>query len=257
MADGDRDPVVIENPDGKGPFAIVCDHASRYLPDRYGLLGLPADALATHIAWDPGGLALARHLSHRLDATLLWPDISRLVIDCNRPPDAPDLIAAVSEGRQVPGNQTVAEAERSYRLAAFHAPYHEAIEACLERRAAANLATTFVAVHSFTQVYLGESRPWEIGVVFDDDRRIADMMLAALGKDPALTIGVNQPYSPADRGYYTVNRHARSRGLPAVMIEIRNDQIADQFGQRRWGEKLGDIFEALIPTIAGDGYAAA
>jgi predicted N-formylglutamate amidohydrolase len=257
MTDGDRDPVVVENPDGTGPFVIVCDHASAHIPDRYRSLGLPEDALETHIAWDPGGLALARHLSHRLDAPLLWPDISRLVIDCNRSPDAPDLIVATSEGRPIPGNQAITDAERRSRLATYHAPYHAAIDGCLERRSAGGLTSALVAVHSFTRTYLGESRPWEISVVFDDDRRVADMVLDALKRDPALTVGANQPYSPADRVYYTVNRHARPRGLPGVMIETRNDQIADQFGQRSWGERLAAIFETVKPRMAEGGHAAA
>ena len=91
-----------------------------------------------------------------------------------------------------------------------------------------------IAIHSFTPVYLGKSRPWEIGVVFGDDRRLADDFIRGLKADPALTVGINQPYAPADQVYYTVERHAGPRGLPAAMIEIRNDEISDAGSQRSW-----------------------
>jgi predicted N-formylglutamate amidohydrolase len=257
MADEGRNPVRLENPDGAGPFVIVCDHASNRLPREYGTLGLSADALLSHIAWDPGALPVSRALSAMLDAPLLWPDASRLIVDCNRDPGAPDLIVAESEGRAVPGNLDVGEPERVRRLGAVHVPYHEAIDRCLEGRTGSGRATAVVAVHSFTPVYLGRSRPWQIGIVFDDDRRLSDPLVDALAADPALNVGVNQPYSPADRVYYTLTRHARSRDLPAVMIEIRNDVIADAAGQRAWADRLGAILASLSPVVRGGADAAA
>ena len=257
MADEGRNPVRTENPDGAGPFVIVCDHASNRLPREYDTLGLSSDALLSHIAWDPGALPVSRALSAMLDAPLLWPDVSRLIVDCNRDPGAPDLIVAESEGRAVPGNREVDEGERVHRLAAVHVPYHHAIAALLEGRAAAGRATAMVAVHSFTPVYLGQTRPWDIGIVFDDDRRLSDPLIAALGRDPGLTVGVNEPYSPADRVYYTLTRHARPRGLPAVMIEIRNDLIADAAGQKAWADRLGAILASLSPMVLGGADAAA
>ena len=229
-----RSPVVVENPEGAGPFVIVCDHASNRIPDEYRSFGFADDALATHIAWDPGALAVSRRLSALLDAPLLWPDVSRLVIDCNRPVDAASLIVIESEGRPVPANRNLSEAQRAERIQRVHAPYHEAIDACLKRRHAPAL----IAIHSFTPVYLGKSRPWEIGIVFGDDRRLADDFIRALQADPALTVGINQPYAPADQVYYTVERHAGPRGLPAVMIEIRNDEI-DDVGRRSGAGRTG------------------
>ena len=187
-----------------------------------------------------------------LDAPLLWPDVSRLVVDCNRDPDAPDLIAAESEGRRVPGNVSVDGAERLHRLASVHVPYHLAIERLLDERAAAGRATALVAVHSFTPVYRGVSRPWQIGIVFDDDRRLSAPLVAALQDDPALTVGLNEPYGPGDRVYYTVTRHARERGLPGVMIEIRNDAIAGAAAETVWGDRLGVILASLSTIISGE-----
>ena len=129
MTDSGRSPVVAENPEGTGPFVIVCDHASNRIPEDYKSFGFADDALATHIAWDPGALAVARRLSAALDAPLLWPDVSRLVIDCNRAPDASSLIVTESEGRKVEANRALSEAERARRLDRIHTPYHAAIDA--------------------------------------------------------------------------------------------------------------------------------
>ena len=129
-----RCPVVVENPEGAGPFVIVCDHASNRIPDEYQSFGFAEDALATHIAWDPGALAVSRRLSALLDAPLLWPDVSRLVIDCNRPVDAASLIVIESEGRPVLANRNLSETQRAQRIKQIHAPYHDAIDACLKRR---------------------------------------------------------------------------------------------------------------------------
>jgi predicted N-formylglutamate amidohydrolase len=244
-----RSPVVVENPEGTGPFVVVCDHASNRIPDEYESFGFAEDALATHIAWDPGALAVSRRLSARLDAPLIWPDVSRLVIDCNRPPDAASLIVVESEGRPVPANRALSAAERSRRLADIHAPYHDAIDACLARREFARLPTVLVAIHSFTPVYFGKARPWQIGIVFGDDCRLADLLIGKLEADPALTVGVNEPYSPADLVYYTVERHAGPHGLPAVMIEIRNNEIADKGSQRRWADRLAYILLAGKPNL--------
>src|SRR6185312_1444088 len=96
-------------------------------------------------------------------------------------------------------------------------------------------------IHSFTPVFFGKPRPWQIGIVFGHDRRLADILIRKLQADPALTVGINEPYSPADQVYYTVERHAGPRHLPAVMIEIRNDEISDADGQLRWADRLVEI----------------
>ncbi|MCB1487324.1 MAG: N-formylglutamate amidohydrolase [Bauldia sp.] len=256
MIDGDRGPEVIENPDGAGAFVIVCDHASNTVPFSYDL-ALPPDAINSHIGWDPGALPVARDLSERLDAPLLWPDISRLVIDCNRPASAPDLIVTEGEGRPVPGNRALPEPEREKRLATIHTPYHAAIDAMIDRRLSAGLATSLIAIHSFTPTWHGAPRPWQIGIVFDEDRRLSAPLIDMLSADATLTVGVNEPYSPADRVYYTMARHGSARGLPAVMIEIRNDLIATEAGQQEWAGRLAPMFEAIARQLPESGHAAA
>ena len=238
---GEHGLIVAENPDGSGPFVFVCDHASNRIPEEFKSFGFADDALQTHIAWDPGALGVARHLAARFDGPLLWPDASRLIIDCNRALDSKTLIVTESEGRKVPANFGLTERERSRRLDRIHRPYHAAIDACLERRLTGRQPAALVAVHSYTAVYLGKARPWQVGIVFGEDRRMADLLIHGLKADPSLTVGINEPYAPSDQVYYTVERHAGARGLAAAMIEIRNDEITDENGERRWADRLAGI----------------
>jgi predicted N-formylglutamate amidohydrolase len=234
-------PTVTENPDGVSPYVILCDHASNAMPPSYGMLGLKPADLIEHIAWDPGALPVSQHLAERLDATLLWPDASRLLVDCNRAPDAIDLIAETGEDREIAGNRGLSPDERQARIAAIHQPYHTAIDACLDRRIAAGQECALVAIHSFTPVFKGEPRLWEVGVIFDKDATLANKVIEGLRADRSLNVGINQPYSPADRVFYTLNRHGQERGLPAVMIEIRNDEIAGAKEQKEWADRLAAI----------------
>lgn len=240
-------PARVTNPDGTSPFVIVCDHASNFVPAAFASLGLSPDDLARHIAWDPGALAVARRMAEALDATLVESCVSRLVVDCNRPLDAPDLISEVSETTRVPGNAGLSASQREARIALAWRPFHEIVAATVERRLAAGRETRLISIHSFTPRYKGVARPWHVGVIHDEDMRLAAPMIAALGRLSGVSVGVNQPYSPADRVYFTLERHARSRDLPCVMIEIRNDEVADGEGQARWGGLLAEIFGRIAP----------
>jgi predicted N-formylglutamate amidohydrolase len=255
MKDSGRSRIVAENPQGGGSFVILCDHASNRIPEAFRSFGFAEDALRTHIAWDPGALSVARILSAEFDAPLFWPDASRLIIDCNRAPDASTLIVTKSEGRPVPANRGLSEQERARRLETIHAPYHDAIDSCLERRMADGLPTALIAIHSFTPVYFGKDRPWQVGILFDDDHRLADLLIEGLEADPALTVGINQPYSPADGVYYTLRRHAQPHGLPSAMVEIRNDEIGGEAGQRSWAKRLADILFAATPGLFESSHA--
>ncbi len=235
------------NRKGRSPVVLVCDHASNFIPAQFGTLGLDNSELTRHIAWDPGAAPVARLIAAALDAVLVESTVSRLVIDCNRPLDSPDLISSLSETTPIPGNERLSPAERAERIALAYEPFHAEIERVVAGRLAAGRETQLVSVHSFTPVYKQAPRPWHIGILHDDDTRLSTPLFAALEARSGIAVGDNQPYSPADRVYFTLERHARSRGLPCVMIEIRNDEIADEIGQRKWAEMLSGIFSDLVP----------
>lgn len=244
--------VRVSNPDGKSAFVIVCDHASNRIPAELGTLGLGPESLVSHIAWDPGAMEVARGLADRLDATLVESRVSRLVADCNRPFDAPDLIPEQSELTAIPGNAGLNPAQRERRIALAHAPFHEGLAQIVSDRLRHDRPTRLVAVHSFTPVFKGIARPWQVGVIHDGNMALAGPVMDALRGIAALTVGDNQPYSPEDRVYYTLERHARAHGLDAVMIEIRNDEIATRAGQSSWAERLAAILSGLVEQAQGE-----
>jgi predicted N-formylglutamate amidohydrolase len=249
-------PVQTMNAEGRGPFAIVVDHASNRIPPRWGDLGLAPSDRVRHIAWDPGALAVSMKLSTLLDAPVVHSTVSRLVIDCNRDVDAPDLIPKVSETTEIPGNASVSAEDRTWRIASAHAPFHDAIDRVLDAREAAGLATILVCMHSFTPVYRGVTRPWPIGLIHARDTRYTSALREALADDaPDLNIGWNEPYSALNGVTYTLEHHGDGRSLDSTMIEIRHDEILEPNGVARWAARLARCLEAARVAL-GSGPVA-
>ena len=237
----DPAPVAILNPHGGSPFLLLGDHAGIAIPARLGKLGLGAADLARHIAYDIGVRGLGEALAERLDATFVHQRYSRLVIDCNRAPHAPDAIPERSDGTDIPGNVALGADERAARVTTIHAPYQAAIAAEVARRAAPPI---LVSLHSFTPVMTGRPRPWEIGVLHDGgDARFARAMLAVLTARGDLVVGDNEPYR-MDLIDYTVPLHAYPARLRYAEIEIRQDLIADAAGQLQWAAIVADTLLA-------------
>ncbi|MBI0535955.1 N-formylglutamate amidohydrolase [Roseomonas sp. KE2513] len=235
------DPVPVEvlNAEGASPFVLLCEHASNHIPARYGALGLPEEELARHIAWDIGAASLARRLSALLDAPLLLSAVSRLVIDLNRPPGVPTSIPERSEDTIIPGNADISPEERAARERAWFHPFHDAVTAVLDRRAAAGAATIVVGVHSFTPRFQEVDRPWHAGVLFAGAEGFGRALAAALAADPALLVGENEPYRIEPGLHdYTVPVHGDSRGTEAVLIEVRQDLLGDEAGIEEWALRL-------------------
>ncbi|MDR0252817.1 MAG: N-formylglutamate amidohydrolase [Brucellaceae bacterium] len=246
--ESDRPAVYVLNEQGSSPYLLICEHATNFMPEKFARLGLSEADMAAHIAWDPGAAEVARRMSKALDATLVEAGLSRLLIDCNRPLSAPDLIPEISEVTIVPGNQKLSEAERQERIALAHKPFHEKIEAVIEARKKRGQESRLITIHSYTPVYKGVGRPWEIGIIHDADDRLGARMIAGLRKDSessGINVGVNQPYSPDDRVYYTLECHARKRGDLCAMVEIRNNEIADEEGQALWAARLSAILQEI------------
>lgn len=240
--------VAVENPSGRANVLLLCEHASRTIPSEYGDLGLAADILGSHCAWDIGAHALAQQLSRRLNAPLIAAAASRLLIDANRAHDAPDLIPGHAEGVEIAGNRDIAPGERAKRIAQFHDPFHSAVSQYMETRPD---LTAVVSVHSFTPVLFGQARPWHVGVLFDEaDRRLADPAGHALAQDDRLVVGRNQPYAPAQGIYYTMERHARPRELASLMFEVRNDLLGASADIAQWADRLAHAVDAALAARA-------
>ena len=231
----------VERPQGRSEFLLVCDHASRLVPHSLGSLGLDDTQLASHIAWDIGAAGVAKRLSTALDATLLLQSYSRLVIDCNRPPGSASSIPTRSENVRIAANEGLTTAAKAARVAEIFAPYHAAISTVLDQRRVAGTRTLLVPIHSFTPVYLGQTRPWKIGLMYRDDRRLGRALLELLRQDTSLHAGENEPYAISNDTDYTIPVHAEARRLPHVGIEIRQDLITDTHGQQEWATRLAQL----------------
>ena len=247
--------VAVTNPSGAGDFLIVCEHASKFIPAGFGNLGLDDAALDSHIAWDPGALAVAEAMSALLDAPLVAQRVSRLLYDCNRPPEAESAVPAVSEIYRIPGNAGLSAADRQARVDRFYAPFRDALAACIGRRLESGRPPAMVTVHSFTPVYKGVRRGTGLGILHDTDARLADALLEATKAGADLTIHRNRPYGPVDGVTHTLAEHGVSRGLLNVMLEIRNDLISDhasQTGMAEWLSRcLAEAFAALAVVSGG------
>jgi predicted N-formylglutamate amidohydrolase len=229
-------PVVTLHPDGGSDFFLVCDHAGRRMPRRLGQLGVSDAEMERHIAYDIGAGAVAARLADALDATLIRQIYSRLVIDCNRDPMVPSSIPEISESTSIPGNVGLSAAQREARRVELFLPYHSAITAALDARAAR--PTAFVAVHSFTPVYKGVVRPWHVGLLYNRDARLSMILKRLLLEEGDLVVGDNEPYFVNDLTDYSIPVHAERRSLPYLELEIRQDLIASEAGQAAWAARL-------------------
>jgi predicted N-formylglutamate amidohydrolase len=229
--------VEIINAEGRSPIVLTCEHAARHIPARYAGLGLSESDLTRHIAWDIGAADVARRLAALIDAPLFLSGYSRLLIDCNRPLGSETSIPSISEDTPVPGNMNLAAQEIRHRADAFYWPFQNAVAAHLDRRRQQGRATRIVGIHSFTPVFRGIARPWHAGILFRKSQQFGNALVEALGGD-GLSVAANQPYTIDDDDDYTVPVHGEARGLDAVLVEIRQDLIADGGGAGAWADRL-------------------
>ena len=246
----DVPPVREFNAGGRSPFLLTCDHYGRLIPPVLGNLGLPESELVRHIAWDIGIAGVAEVLSKHLNAHLIVQRYSRLVIDCNRPPDAASSIPRISEATTISGNEGISREAAAMRRAQIFDPYHRRIDAIIDQRGGAGLQTVLVSLHSFTPVYAGIARPWHIGTLYHRDTHLPPQLLKLLRAEPDLVVGDNEPYAVSDETDYTIPVHGEKRNLPHVGIEIRQNEIADEAGQKLWAERMSRIFARAESKIA-------
>ena len=226
---------------------MVADHAGNLIPRALGRLGLIEADYRRHIAWDIGIAGLAQLLADQLDANLIKQNYSRLVIDCNRPLDAATSIPKISEDTQIPGNADVNERDRAARIREIFEPYHAQIEAELNRRQRADRPAVLIALHSFTPMFKGAS--WHAGVLYNRDGRLARELLMLLGANNELIVGDNAPYDVKDATDYTIPVHAERRGLYHALVEVRQDLIDNEIGQREWALRLGDLLPKAYESL--------
>ncbi len=219
---------------------LLCDHASNAVPADIDL-GIDSALLDNHIAIDIGAAAVTRGLAARLEAPAILATVSRLVIDLHREPDHIGLIPHRSDGHLIPGNEA---ADRTARIARFHAPYHRLIRDTVRSQR----PRLILSIHSFTPCLEqgGTPRPWQVGVLYNRDTRAAHPAVRFL-RERGFETGDNEPYSGRLLNA-TLNRHAEGQGIPSAAIEIRNDLIRDKAGVQDWADTLARLARHLLAT---------
>ena len=237
----------IEGADRAGRWLFTCDHATNRVPEwvNGGDLGLDPADMQRHIAYDVGAAGLTRMLAQRMASPAVLSDFSRLVIDPNRGEADPTLLMRLYDGTIIPANRHADEVEREKRLSLLYRPYHDAYAGLVARRT----DVVVCAVHSFTPQLKGRGlRPWEVGVLYAHDARLAQVFMD-LCVAQGWCVGDNEPYKghlPGD----SVDRHALRDGRPNVLIELRNDLIADVAGQTLWADRLAPILTETLARTA-------
>lgn len=224
---------------------LIADHASNHVPADIDL-DIDPVLLGQHMAIDIGVDPLGRVLCERLEMEGIFGPVSRLVIDLNREEDATGLIPVESDGFAIPGNRLLDAAGRRARVERFWRPYHDGIAA----RIAANRPRLIISLHSFTprlSTRPEEARPWEIGVLYNQDNRAAIAGIAAL-RSAGIMTGDNEPYSGKVLNA-TMNAHAEANGIPYLGLEVRQDLIDDDAGVIAWAERLAPIISAVAARL--------
>ena len=239
LQENDPKPTMIGGPGTGTGLILTCEHAGNAIPQSLGDLGLSRKDLNDHIGWDPGALNLTRVLSERLSTPFIAQVYSRLVIDCNRPREAPDLAPEIADTRKVPGNQGLSTADLTDRWEEIHQVFHNELVAMLPGK------TALASIHTFTpKRHLDQHRrSLQIGVLARDDNALFRHLMRRLPELFDGPVEANAPYAIDDESDYTIPVHAESRGLPHALIEVRNDLIADPAGVARIGDILATAFQ--------------
>ncbi len=238
------------NPNGRSDWLLVCEHASRKIPPFLHNLGLSAEILATHIAYDIGTYEMTLTLAKRLDATVIIANYSRLLIDCNRPLTAIDSIPEQSDGIDIPGNQRLSAAERQFRITRIYQAFHTTVFQTLTKKLAQNRATKLGNIHSFTPMLAvhGEERPWDIGFIYRDAQPTCQL-IDYLRSHTDYCVGDNQPYNGFTHKGYTVPAFADAQNLPSFLVEFRQDLIDTPKGIAHWATLFTAALNALTPSF--------
>ncbi|MCB2129541.1 MAG: N-formylglutamate amidohydrolase [Rhodobacteraceae bacterium] len=240
-----RDPAPVEwvNRDSDAPVLLVCEHAGQAIPEMLGDLGLPPGAIDDHIGWDIGAMGVARLIAGQLGAPLIAQRYSRLVIDCNRPPQSAGAIPAVSDTQAIPANVALSPEQRAARVRNIFDPFATAVESGFQshpRRLA-------LSIHSFTPALrLGPPRPWHAGFLARQELDTSQRLLDHVAGAADLTLALNQPYQIDDETDWFVPTQCETRNIRHCLVEIRNDQIRTPEGQSLWAGYLAGAIRSVL-----------
>lgn len=240
----------ILNPHGKARCILTCEHAGRLVPRQLNMLGLEDEDFTRHYATDPGVRRVTETLSQLIDAPAILGNYSRLVVDLNRSIGAPTAFAPTGEGKPVPGNVNISDEDKACRTREIYDPYHTALDAMINHALGQGFVPPIISIHSFTPRFFNFQRPWQVGFLWTHNRRLPGLMIDYFIRASYVT-GDNQPYDHRILRGSAINRHGDERGLPNVLVEIRNDLISNDAESDVWAKNLADCLEGILadPSI--------
>jgi predicted N-formylglutamate amidohydrolase len=233
----DSPAVWIENEQGKTPVLLTCEHATNIIPEQYNKLGLDDEIVNSHRAYDIGSLELTRHMSKTLDAPAIFAGYSRLLVDINRDFDHPELLWDESDNVIIPGNKGLSQDDIKHRIDTYYMPFHSTLEGFIDSNFInKDIRPAIVSVHSFNRTHSGQTRPWDASVGYiGDNRELADPFLDYF-RSKNISVGDNEPYDLNIYRGVSVDLYGFSKGLPSLVIEICNDLLETEDGQKEWAE---------------------
>jgi formiminoglutamase len=215
-------PVVVAR--GDGPLILAMPHGGTWLPPGLALNALGRRLTDTdwHIERLHDGLAPR--------ATVVRATFHRYVIDANRPPDGASLYPGQNTTGLVPLTdfdgaplwETPPE-DTAARLAAYHAPYHAALAAEVERVRAAHGVAILYDCHSIRSripfLFEGTLPDFNIGTA--DGASCAPAVAAAVLDICATATGYTHVLDGRFKGGWTTRHYGRpASGVHAIQMEL-------------------------------------
>lgn len=237
-------------PDNLRPsfILVTCEHAGRRIPVQYRSLFRGAgDALRSHRGSDIGALGVAMRMASGLSAPLLFTEIGRLLVESNRSIDHPDLFSRYT--------RDLSDAEKTRILDAYYWPYRRSVLEMLGIATRAGHRVLHVGVHSFTDVLDGVERSFDIGLLFDPDRRMETVFCNAWRSsleetDAGWRVRFNEPYLGIDDGLTTAMRTEFPDGIYAgIEVEIRQGLILRNRQQAEMAEVLIEALHSALSKL--------
>ena len=253
LSKDDPNAVTILNPEflDTNNILIICDHASRTIPRKLNNLGLSQQDLNKHIAVDIGTDKLGRYIGKALQASVILPGFSRLVMDLNRDPNCKTSIPKISDNIEIPGNKNLSASQKKSRFDEIYTPYHNEISTALKRIKINGRTPLIISLHSFTPEMDGIQRQTDIGILWEKNKRISHKVMKFLkAVCPGATVDENVPYSLLDAPElnHTIIHHNMNAEDKYLLFEIRQDLLSDDTGVKKYGDILATALNNALSS---------
>ena len=222
----------------KYSILFIADHASNFIPEHYNNLDLSSDLINSHIAYDLGVKELSIGLSKKFNASLIYGEYSRLLIDLNRGINDPTLISTISHGTIINMNYKLLKNEKKFRINKIYKKYHNSITDIIENKK----INILVSLHSFNPSYKHLKRDIAFGVLSNRDRRYSNIIIELLKKG-SYTVGDNEPYK-GNLINDTMYKHGFKNNILHTCIETRNDLLFNSKNIKRITKILYEVIES-------------